>query len=92
MANRGALTRAQAGRYRSGSRAVKPEFLDAVCAVTGFNRECARRALKRAVGLARSSPGRVPPTEVWRERRWPLEKCWAMVNAPACEGLAPLLG
>jgi protein-disulfide isomerase-like protein with CxxC motif len=47
MANRRAITKAQAVRYRSGSRAVKSEILAAVCAVTGFNRDYARSDLKR---------------------------------------------
>ena len=42
MASRRAITKAQATGYRSGSRAVKSEILDAVCAVTGFNRDYAR--------------------------------------------------
>jgi hypothetical protein len=41
MANRRAITKAQAVPYRSESRAVKSEILDAVCAVTGFNRDYA---------------------------------------------------
>jgi len=49
MASRRAITKAQAVRYRSGSRTVKSEILDAVCAVTGFNRDYARRALKAAL-------------------------------------------
>ena len=49
MASRKAITKAQAVRYRSGSRAVKSEILDVVRAVTGFNRDYARRALKQAL-------------------------------------------
>ena len=49
MASRRAITRAQAERYRNGSRAVKSEILDVVCAVTGFKRDYARRALKGAL-------------------------------------------
>ena len=45
MASRGAITTAQAVRYRSASRAGKSKTLDLVCAVTGFNRDYARRAL-----------------------------------------------
>ena len=35
MATRKTITKAQAVRYRMGSRAVKSEILDVVCAVTG---------------------------------------------------------
>ena len=49
MASRRAITKAQAVRYRSASRAGKSQILDLVCAVTGFNRDYARRALKQAL-------------------------------------------
>jgi hypothetical protein len=39
MATRKTVTKAQAVRYRRGSRAVKPEILDVVCAVTGVSPE-----------------------------------------------------
>jgi hypothetical protein len=92
MASRRAITKAQAVRHRSGSRTVKAEILDVVCAVTGFSRDCARRALKAAL-----TPRVVKP----RTRRRPkydakvvvaLEKCWAVVNAPADKRPAPILG
>lgn len=50
LANRRAVTRAQALKYRSASRVEKGQILDALCAVTGFNRDYARRALRKAVG------------------------------------------
>jgi len=92
MANRGAITRAQASRYRSGPRAVKSEILDAVCAVTGFNRDYARRALKRAVGPRVVKPRTARPPTYDAKVVAGLEKCWAVVNAPAGKRLAPLLG
>jgi len=91
LANRKAITKAQAVRYRSGSRATKSQILDSVCALTGFNRDYARRALREAL-----RPRVVRP----RARRTPLydakvvaalAKCWAVANAPAGKRLAPLL-
>jgi hypothetical protein len=38
MATRKSITKAQAVRYRNGSRAVKSEILGVVCAVTGYHR------------------------------------------------------
>ncbi len=55
MASRRVITKAQAVRYRSGSRTVNSEILDAVCAVTGFNRDYARRALKGLIALDRAA-------------------------------------
>jgi hypothetical protein len=51
MATRKTITKAQAVRYRNGSRAVKSEILDVVCAVTGYHRDYARRALRLATSL-----------------------------------------
>ncbi len=91
LATRKAVTRAQAVRYRSGSRAVKSEILDAVCAVTGFNRDYARRVLKQALRprVVRTRPPRQPtrgPNVVAA-----LGRCWAVANAPAGKRLAPVL-
>lgn len=48
-----AVTKAQATRYRAGSRTVKSEILDLVYAVNGFNRDYARGA-----GARQSPAGR----------------------------------
>ena len=87
MATRQANTKAQATRYRSGSRAVKTEILDSVCAVTGFNRDFARRALKQALRPRVVRP-RAPKYDA-RVVAAP-EKCWAVENA-AGKRLAPIL-
>jgi hypothetical protein len=83
MASRRAITKAQAVRYRSASRAGKSQILDLVCAVTGFNRDFARGALKRALG-PRVVRLRTPETTEVRRARVvaALEQCWAVVNAP----------
>jgi hypothetical protein len=64
MATRKSITKAQATRYRSGSRAAKTEVLITVCAVTGLNRDYALRALKRAL-----KPRVVRPRSPFRPRR-----------------------
>ena len=91
MATRQAITKTQATRYRSGSRAVKSEILDAVCAVTGLNRDYARRALKQALRprVVRPRPPRSPKYD--SKVVAALEKCWAVENAPAGKRLAPIL-
>jgi hypothetical protein len=48
MATGKSITKAQALRYCAGSRAVKSQILDAVCVVTGYHRDYARRVLSRA--------------------------------------------
>ncbi len=92
MASRRAITKAQALRYRSGSRTVKSEILDAVCAVTGFNQDYARRALKAALTPPVVKPRTPRPPKYDAKVVAALEKCWAVVNAPAGKRLAPILG
>jgi len=55
--------KARAAGYRSGSRTVRSEILETVCAVTGFNRDYARRALKAALTLCVSLGLRHPPPD-----------------------------
>jgi len=66
MASRRAITKAQAVRYRSGSGTVNSEILHAACAVTGFNRDYARRALKAALT---PPAGEAPDPEAAEVRR-----------------------
>jgi len=87
-----AITKAQALRYRCGSRAVKSQILDSVCAVTGFNRDYARRALRRALGPRVVQPRARRPATYDEKVVAALGKCWAVVNAPAGKRLAPILG
>ena len=82
---------AQAVRYRDGSKTEKSGILDTVCAVTGYHRDHARRALRAAL-----TP-RVPAPRAPRAPKYganvvaALEKCWAVLNAPAGKRLAPML-
>jgi len=91
MATRKTITKAQAVRYRMGSRAVKSEILYVVCAVTGYHPDYARRALRTAL-KPREVKARAPrPPKYDAEVVAALEKCWAVANAPAGKRLAPLL-
>ena len=92
MATRKAITKALAVRYRNGSKELKGEILDTVCGLTGYHRDYARRALRAAL---KPAPVRV---RVPRALKYDadviraLEKCWAVLNAPAGKRLAPMLG
>jgi hypothetical protein len=92
MATRKAITKALAVRYRGASKELKGEILDTVCGLTGYHRDYARRALRAALKPApvRVRAPRTPKYDPDVIRA--LEKCWAVLNAPAGKRLAPMLG
>lgn len=87
LATRKAITRSQAVRYRGASKAGKTAILDSVCRVTGFNRDYARRWVRRS-----SPPDRLGSRSMTRLLlpRW--RSAVATLNAPAGKRLAPMLG
>jgi hypothetical protein len=91
MATRKAITKALAVQYRDGSRTLKGEILDTACGLTGYHRDYARRALRMALRP------RVVTARVVRAPKYDadvvaaLQKCWAVLNAPAGKRLAPML-
>jgi hypothetical protein len=91
MATRKAITKSLAVRYRDGSKELKSEILDTVCRVTGYHRDYARRALRAALKPQPVRP-RAPRTPKYDPQVVAaLEKCWAVLNAPAGKRLAPML-
>src|SRR5664279_5662955 len=91
MAPRKAITRALAVRYRDGSRTLKADILDTVCGLTAYHRDYARRALRAALKPRVVTPrvARAPKYDATVVSA--LEKCWAVLNAPAGKRLAPML-
>jgi hypothetical protein len=82
----------RAVKYRSASRAGKIEILDSICAVTGLNRDYVRR-VSRAALKPRLMRARAPRAAKYDATViTALEKCWAVLNAPAGKRLAPALG
>ncbi len=55
MGQRQAVTKAIASRYRRASRADKGVILDELCAMTGWHRNHARKALGQAPGRCAKS-------------------------------------
>ena len=96
MAARKAVTKAQLDRWAKASKVEKSAILDAVCEVTGWHRDHARKAIRQA--LAERDRGGPAP----RKQRQPaylygpevielLERCWAALDGPAGKRLHPAL-
>jgi hypothetical protein len=92
MSQRQAVTKAAATRYRSASKTDKAAILTELCAVTGWHRDHARKALRQALGPGPARPARQPRPAVYGEDVLePLRKIWAVMDAPAGKRLAPFL-
>ncbi len=90
MAERKAVTKQMAGRYARASKVEKGRILDELCALTGWTRRHARRALGSAGSppAARARPSvRIYGPEVLE----PLKVVWATLNGPAGKRLAPFM-
>jgi hypothetical protein len=96
LAVRRQVTKAQLDRWPKATRAEKSAILDAVCQVTGWHRDHARKAVRRA--LAERAAGGPPP----RKPRDPVRKygpeavelltrCWAALDGPTGKRLHPAL-
>lgn len=92
MVERKAVTRQMARRYARASKLEKGQMLDELCALTGWTRRHAIRAL----GQAERSPA--PPVRSPRAKIYgpevlePLRFVWATLNGPAGKRLAPFMG
>lgn len=89
MSERKAVTKHLAQRYQNANKPVKTEILDHVVELTGWHRDHARAALRRAVEPSRPKlvrQGRAPtyPADLQPS----LILCWAVLRAPAGKLLA----
>lgn len=96
LAARKAITKAQLDRWVKASKAERSAILDAVCEVTGWHRDHARKAIR--AGLAeRAAGGPLPrklrePVRVYDDAAVELlTRCWAVLDGPAGKRLHPAL-
>jgi transposase InsO family protein len=94
LAQRQAITKAQLAKWPKATRAEKSAILDAVCAVTGWHRDHARKAIRLA--LADRQPVRPrrsrDPVRVYDDAVVELlTRCWAVLDGPTGKRLRPAL-
>jgi hypothetical protein len=91
MAERKAVTKQMAKRYKRTTKAEKGSILDELCAPTGRTRRHARRALSQALKGKPQALRRAKPKMYGPEVLEPLRFVWATLNAPAGKRLAPFM-
>ena len=89
MAERKAVTKQMARRYREASKKEKGSMLDELCELTGWTRRHARRALLQPATQPRSQPKR--PRTYGQDVFGPLRFVWATFGGPAGKRLAPFM-
>ena len=91
MVERRAVTKETVARYRRASKKGKGLILDELCALTGWNRDHARRALRQAAGPAKPRQPRRQVLVYGPELMAPLAKVWATLDGPCGKRLAPFM-
>jgi hypothetical protein len=93
MAERKAVTKKMTERYRRAAKMQKSRILDELCALTGWTRRHARRALAQEAAEPPQRPARRPrPRTYDQEVLEPLRLLWATLNGPSGKRLAPFMG
>ena len=91
LAQRRAITETTATRYQAASKRGKGLILDELCAITGWHRSHARKALKAALAPTVVIMGGPRPVRYGPEVIAALTVCWTVLGMPAGKRLAPML-
>jgi hypothetical protein len=91
LPERKAITRKLATRYEKAPKAEKSKILDEVCELCEWNRDHARRALKRALSPSPKPKRRVRVPTYDAEVISALEFVWSSLDGPAGKRLAPVM-
>ena len=88
MAERKAVTKQMARRYKRASKKEKGRILEELCELTGWTRRHARRALTEAIRPTERARPAPRPRTYGVEVLEPLKRIWTLLNGPAGKRLA----
>lgn len=95
MAQRKAITQAQLARWPKATKSEKGAILDAVCQLTGWHRDHARKAIRVALTERVNGPAPARKREpVYRYEQAAVDlltRCWAVLDGPCGKRLQPAL-
>lgn len=94
LATRRRVTAVMVKKYPKATRTEKTQLLDQLCAVTGWHRDHARKAMREALAGQPSPPRRPrePVLTYGPEVIEALRKVWAVLDGPTGKRLAPAMG